>query len=104
MLRTHNCGELRIGNVGEQVSLCGWAQISRDKGGLVWVDLRDRYGITQLFFEEGSTEKELIDLAKSVGREYVLQASGTVIERASKTDKIPTGEIEIKVTELKILN
>ena len=104
MLRTHNCGELRIENVGEQVALCGWAQISRDKGGLVWIDLRDRYGITQLFFEEGTTDKALIDLAKSIGREYVLQAKGTVIERAAKTDKILTGAIEIKVSEFNILN
>lgn len=104
MLRTHNCGELRIENAGEQVALCGWAQISRDKGGLVWIDLRDRYGITQLFFEEGSTDKALIDLAKTIGREYVLQAKGTVIERAAKSNKIPTGEIEIKVTELNVLN
>ncbi|MEL7148319.1 MAG: aspartate--tRNA ligase, partial [Bacteroidota bacterium] len=71
---------------------------------LVWIDLRDRYGITQLFFEEGSTEKSLIEMAKSVGREFVLQASGEVIERASKTNKIPTGEIEIKVTQFQILN
>ena len=104
MLRTHNCGELRIDNVGQTVTLCGWAQTSRDKGGLVWIDLRDRYGITQLLFEEGSTEKSLIDLAKSVGREFVLRATGEVIERASKSNKISTGEIEIKVTGFKILN
>ena len=66
--------------------------------------MRDRYGITQLLFEEGSTDKALIDLAKTIGREYVLQAKGTVIERAAKTDKIPTGEIEIKVSELNVLN
>ncbi|MGB3465592.1 MAG: aspartate--tRNA ligase [Cyclobacteriaceae bacterium] len=104
MLRTHNCGELRIENAGEEVSLCGWVQTSRDKGGLVWIDLRDRYGITQLFFEEGSTDKALLDKAKSVGREFVLHAKGKVIERTAKTKKIPTGEIEIQVTELNILN
>ncbi len=104
MLRTHNCGELRIANVGEKVTLSGWVQTLRDKGGLVWIDLRDRYGITQLLFQEGISDATLIETAKSVGREFVLQATGEIIERSSKSDKIPTGDIEIKVTELKVLN
>ncbi len=104
MYRTHTCGELRTSDINKEVTLSGWAAIVRDKGGLLWIDLRDRYGITQLVMDENYTSKELFETARSVGREYVLQATGTVIERASKTTKIPTGEIEIKVTELKILN
>ncbi|OFX56707.1 MAG: aspartate--tRNA ligase [Bacteroidetes bacterium GWA2_30_7] len=104
MYRTHNCGELNICNVREQVILSGWVQRIRDKGGLIWIDLRDRYGITQLMFEEGKTSREVISLAKNIGREYVIQITGDVIERISKNLKIPTGEIEIKVTELNVLN
>ena len=76
----------------------------RNKGGLIWVDLRDRYGVTQLIFEEDSTEKELLTKAASLGREFVIQATGLVIERASKNDKMPTGDIEIKVKQLEVLN
>ena len=104
MLRTHTCGELRISHVGQQITLAGWVQRQRDKGSILWIDLRDRYGITQLFFEEGSTEAVLMDAAKKMGREFVVQATGTVVERLSKNDKMPTGEIEIKVTDLKLLN
>ncbi len=104
MLRTHTCGELRIGNAGTVVTLCGWAQKVRDKGGMIWVDLRDRYGITQLVFDESKTSPEIIAIARSVGREFVLQATGKVIERFAKNDKIPTGEIEIEVSELNLLN
>jgi aspartyl-tRNA synthetase len=104
MLRTHTCGELRVSNVGQQVTLTGWVQRMRDKGSIVWIDLRDRYGITQLFFEEGSTEAPLMEAVKKLGREFVVQATGTVTERLSKNDKIATGEIEIKVTELVLLN
>lgn len=104
MLRTHTCGELRLENKGETVTLCGWVQRLRDKGGMVWIDLRDRYGITQLMFDESSTPPELQQQAKSVGREFVLKATGEVIERVSKNPKIPTGDIEIKVTTLEILN
>jgi len=104
MLRTHTCGELRIGNKGTNVTLCGWAQKVRDKGGMIWVDLRDRYGITQLVFDESKTKPEIIAIARSVGREFVLQATGTVIERFAKNDKIPTGEIEIEVSGLNLLN
>ncbi len=104
MLRTHTCGELRISHVGQQVTLAGWVQRLRDKGSILWIDLRDRYGITQLFFEEGSTAAELMESAKKVGREYVIQIKGPVTERLSRNDKMPTGEIEIKVTELILLN
>ncbi len=104
MLRTHNCGELRLTNAGNTVTLCGWVQKVRDKGGMVWIDLRDRYGVTQLIFEEGKTASEVIEQAKKVGREFVLSATGQVVERFAKNDKIPTGEIEIQVAELKVLN
>ena len=104
MLRTHTCGELRISDVNKEVSLSGWVQRVRNKGGLIWVDLRDRYGLTQLIFEEDSTQKELLQKAASLGREFVVLAHGLVIERASKNDKMPTGDIEIKVCQLEILN
>jgi len=104
MLRTHTCGELRESNSNEQVTLCGWVQRSRDKGGLMWTDLRDRYGITQLSFEEGSTHAEVLETARKLGREFVVKATGTVVERYSKNDSIPTGGIEIKVESLEILN
>ena len=104
MLRTHTCGELRIENKGQEVSLAGWVQRVRNKGGLLWVDLRDRYGVTQLIFEEGSTDSILLEKAASLGREFVVQASGQVVERAAKNEKIPTGDIEIKVQALEVLN
>jgi len=104
MLRTHTCGELRNYNVGEEVILTGWVQRLRDKGGMLWIDLRDRYGFTQLTFEEGITPPALLDQARSLGREYVVKAVGKVIERYSKNDNIPTGAIEIKVTKLEVLN
>ncbi len=104
MLRTHTCGELRKDHVGQATTLCGWVQRSRDKGGVVWIDLRDRYGITQLIFEEGVTESRLIEKAKSVGREFVVKATGEVVERYAKNDKMPTGDIEVRVTELEFLN
>ena len=104
MLRTHTCGELRMENVGQKVTLCGWAQRQRDKGGVVWIDLRDRYGVTQLIFEEGVTEASLIDKSKTVGREFVVKATGEVVERYNKNDKMPTGDIEIRVTSLDFLN
>jgi aspartyl-tRNA synthetase len=104
MLRTVNCGELTLKNKGQEVTLCGWVQRTRDKGTLLWVDLRDRYGLTQLIFDETGSNSELMSIARRLGREFVIQAKGTVIERESKNLNIPTGEIEIKVTELKILN
>lgn len=104
MYRSHTCGELRLEHKGENVALAGWVQKSRDKGGMIWLDLRDRYGITQLLFDEGSTAAEILETARSLGREFVIQAKGEVIERYAKNDNIPTGEIEIKVNELEILN
>ncbi|MEM6642723.1 MAG: aspartate--tRNA ligase [Bacteroidota bacterium] len=104
MLRTHTCGELREKNIGERVTLCGWVQRQRDKGGVVWIDLRDRYGVSQLIFEEGITTPELIEQARSAGREYVIKASGSVVERYAKNDKMPTGDIEIRVEEMEFLN
>ena len=104
MLRTHTCGDLRISDVNIEVTLAGWVQRVRNKGGLIWVDLRDRYGITQLILEEGSTDESLLKKAAGLGREFVIQTTGTVIERTSKNDKIPTGEIEIKVAKLEVLN
>ncbi|KGE89403.1 MAG: aspartate--tRNA ligase [Phaeodactylibacter xiamenensis] len=104
MYRTHTCGELRISHVGQEVTLSGWAQTVRDKGYMVFIDLRDRYGVTQLLFNEDISSPELLAKAREVGREFVLQAKGKVAERTSKNDKIPTGEVEIEVTELTILN
>ncbi len=104
MLRTHTCGELRSEHVGQTVTLCGWVQKQRDKGGVVWIDLRDRYGITQLIFEEGVTEQSIIDQAKKTGREFVIKATGEVVERYSKNDKILTGDVEIRVSSLDLLN
>lgn len=104
MLRTHTNGELRIENVGQTVTLCGWVSKTRDKGGMIWIDLRDRYGITQLMLEEGKTSSESLQTARSLGREFVITATGTVLERLSKNDKIGTGEIEIKIESIEILN
>lgn len=104
MLRTHTCGELRSTNVNETVVLCGWVQRIRDKGGIIWLDLRDRYGITQLIFEEGVSDEKTIAQVREMGREFVLQATGTVIERLAKNDKMLTGDIELKISELTVLN
>jgi len=104
MYRTHSNGELRLENVGQKVTLAGWVQKSRDKGFMIWVDLRDRYGITQLIFDEDRTPKEMVDKAKTLGREFVIQVTGEVIERVSKNKNIPTGEVEILVNKLDILN
>jgi aspartyl-tRNA synthetase len=104
MLRTHTCGELRIDNVGEEVVLTGWVQRLRDKGGMLWIDLRDRYGITQLTFEEGLIPEHLFEQARGLGREYVIKVIGKVIERYSKNDKIPTGDIELHVSKMEVLN
>ena len=103
MYRTHNCGELRIENVGQQVTLSGWVQKVRNLGAMTFIDLRDRYGITQIAVEEHSSEAARAAAAE-VGREYVLQVTGKVIERESKNKKIATGDIEISATEIKILN
>jgi aspartyl-tRNA synthetase len=104
MLRTHTCGELRLSDVNKKVVLTGWVQRLRDKGSVLWIDLRDRYGITQLIMEEGKTDTSLITAARQLGREFVILVEGTVVERLSKNDKIATGEIELRVTQLRVLN
>ncbi len=104
MLRTNTCGELRINNVSETVTISGWVQGVRDKGSLLWIDLRDRYGITQITIETEKAAKELIDTARTLGREYVITVTGKVAERYSKSDKIPTGDIEIYPDKITILN
>lgn len=104
MLRTHNCGELRLSDKDKKVTLCGWVQKVRDKGGMIWIDLRDRYGITQLILEEGKSPADVVETARKLGREFVVQAEGTVVERLSKNNKIPTGDIEIRVDKIDILN
>jgi aspartyl-tRNA synthetase len=104
MYRTHKNGELRFENIGQEVTLAGWVQKTRDKGFMIWVDLRDRYGITQLIFDEDRTPKEMMEKAKMLGREFVIQVKGEVIERVSKNANMPTGDIEILVKELTILN
>lgn len=103
MLRTHTCGELTLADLGQEVKLCGWVQKSRDLGGMTFVDMRDRYGVTQLTFNSDD-DPALRANARELGREYVIQVSGTVIERTSKNLKMTTGEIEIKVSALEILN
>ena len=103
MLRTTTCGALNIENLGESVILCGWVQKSRDLGGMTFIDIRDRYGITQLVFNMDDN-RELCEIARSLGREFVIKASGLVVERSNKNLKIPTGEVEIKITDLEILN
>ncbi|MEO5571489.1 MAG: aspartate--tRNA ligase [Bacteroidia bacterium] len=103
MLRTHTCGELTIASAGQHVTLCGWVQRSREMGGMIFVDIRDRYGITQLVFNM-EVNKELCMEALKLGREFVIQAKGKVAERSNKNLKLPTGEIEIIVDDLKILN
>ena len=103
MYRTHTCGQLRIENVGQSVTLAGWVQKSRKLGGMTFIDLRDRYGITQLVVE-ADAEASLIETATSLGREYVIQVTGEVIERESKNSKMATGDIEIKVSKIVILN
>lgn len=104
MYRTHHCGELRASHINQKVTLSGWVQKSRDKGFVAWVDLRDRYGITQLVFDADRTDNKIMDAARNLGREFVIQVSGTVIERASKNPNISTGDIEILVESLNVLN
>lgn len=104
MLRSHTCGELKIEDVNKEVTLSGWVQKVRDKGGLIWIDIRDRYGITQLLIEEGRSDGEVVKVARQLGREFVIKASGKVIERESKNPNIPTGSIEIDLLGLEILN
>jgi aspartyl-tRNA synthetase len=103
MLRTHTCGQLNISNLGETVTLCGWVQKSRDLGGTTFIDVRDRYGLTQLVLNT-DTDATLREAGRQLGREFVIKVTGNVVERSNKNTKIPTGEIEITITELEILN
>ncbi len=103
MYRTHTCGELRIADVGKTVTLAGWVQKSRKLGGMTFIDLRDRYGITQLVVD-ATADSSLVETASSLGREYVIQVTGTVVERQSKNPKMPTGDIEISLSCINILN
>lgn len=104
MLRTHTCGELRLTHVGTTATLAGWVQRVRDKGSIVWIDLRDRYGITQVILEEGKSDAALLMQARTLGREFVLQVGGTVTERLSRNDKLATGDVEIRATHMRVLN
>ncbi|MEQ8681082.1 MAG: OB-fold nucleic acid binding domain-containing protein, partial [Cyclobacteriaceae bacterium] len=104
MLRTHTCGELRKSHVGESVTLTGWVQRVRDKGGMLWIDLRDKFGLTQLVFEEGKTHENVLKQARKAGREFVLSVTGKVSERYAKNDKLPTGDIEVVVETYSCLN
>lgn len=104
MYRSHNCGELNASHINQEVTLAGWVQKTRNKGFLIWADLRDRYGVTQLIFDEARTQKDVFELAETLGREFVIQVKGTVIERESKNPNMATGDIEILVKELTILN
>ena len=104
MYRTHNCGELSLNHKGEKVTLSGWARKIRNKGFIIWIDIRDRYGITQLVFDNERTSKEVFEKAKQINREYVIQINGTVLERESKNLEIQTGSIEILVEKLDVLN
>ena len=104
MIRTHTCGELRPEHIGQTVTLCGWVQRIRDKGSIAWIDLRDRYGLTQIALEEGVEAAALREQTQHLGREFVLCVTGTVVERYAKNDKLPTGDIEIRPTALQVLN
>ena len=104
MYRSHHCGQLRSSNINEEVTLSGWVQKSRNKGAVIWIDLRDRYGITQLIFDAERTPEAMMAMAKRLGREFVIQVTGTVIERSSKNPNLKTGEIEILVSKLTVLN
>ncbi|WP_047418193.1 aspartate--tRNA ligase [Cellulophaga sp. Hel_I_12] len=104
MYRSHTCGDLTTAQISEEVTLSGWVQGIRDKGFMIYIDLRDRYGITQLYFDAENTPKNILEKAQSLGREFVIQVKGTVVERASKNPNIPTGAIEILVTALTVLN
>ena len=104
MYRSHTCGELRAAQIDEEVTLAGWVQKIRNKGFMIWVDLRDRYGLTQLIFDEERTSKEILEKASQLGREFEIQIKGTVIERQAKNPQLPTGDIEILVSEFNLLN
>ena len=98
MYRSHNCGELRISDLNKQVELSGWVQKVRDKGFIMWVDIRDRYGITQLIFDQERTSNDVVEVAKTLGREFVINVKGSVIERNSKNSLMNTGDVEVLVS------
>jgi aspartyl-tRNA synthetase len=104
MLRTHTCGELRITHVGQKVTLSGWVMRTRDKGSVLWIDLRDRYGITQIILDESKTDPALVGQSRRLGREFVIQVTGLVTERLSKNDKIATGDVEVRPESIRVLN
>ena len=104
MYRTHNCGELRAQNIGEKVTVAGWVQTTRNKGNIIWIDLRDRYGLIQIVGETGVVTDQVLEELKTLGREYVVQIEGEVIERYDKNPKMVTGDIEIKATKVNLLN
>ncbi|KUG09303.1 aspartate--tRNA ligase [Solirubrum puertoriconensis] len=104
MLRTNTCGELRLANVGQTVTLCGWVQRTRDKGAVLYLDLRDRYGLTQVVFEQGVEADELREQARNLGREFVVSITGRVAERYNKNPNLPTGDIEIRPEAVQVLN
>ena len=104
MYRTHTCGELRTEHIGQKVTLSAWVQTIRDKGTITWIDLRDRYGITQVVAESGVVSDEIMAQIKNLGREFVVQIEGEVIERHSKNPDMPTGDIELKADKITILN
>lgn len=103
MYRTHTCGELRLENAGQKVTLAGWVQRVRKMGGMSFIDLRDRYGITQIIIDE-SVSKELNEQVEKLGREYVIQVTGTVQERQSRNSKMDTGDVEVRLESLNVLN
>jgi aspartyl-tRNA synthetase len=104
MFRTHTCGALRLTDAAKKVVLSGWVQRIRDKGSLLWIDLRDRYGITQLMLEEGKSDPALLEKARSLGREFVIRVEGIVVERTSKNPNLPTGDIEVLIEHIELLN
>ena len=104
MYRDHTNNDLNLSSVNKRVTLSGWVQKIRDKGFIIWVDLRDRYGVTQLVFDSERTSSDIMEQARELGREFVIQVEGRVLERESKNDKITTGDIEVLVEKLTILN
>ena len=104
MYRSHHCGALTAAHIGTEVQLAGWIAKTRDKGFMLWIDLRDRYGITQLVLDEQRSDSKLLETAKRIGRETVIQVSGTVLEREAKNPNIPTGDIEVLVTSIDVLS
>ena len=104
MYRSHNCGELRASHINTEVTLAGWVQRVKDLGAINWVVIRDRYGLTQLVFDEERTAKDLLEQSQKLGREFVLRITGLVRERSNKNPNRPTGDVEIEVKSMEVLN